>query len=86
MKERLPLFSSHLSVGITEYELYCLEEVTLSRTIAPDNDIVFRREGFCDSLILITAVMQVSAAEQGAFAVSHSPLETLYYDLLDVHL
>lgn len=53
MKKRLPLFPSHLGVGITEDELYCFEEIALSRAIAPDNDIMLRREGFGDGLILV---------------------------------
>ena len=54
MKKRLPLFSSHLSVGIAEDKLYSLEEVTLPRPIASDNDIVLGRKRFGDSLILVT--------------------------------
>jgi hypothetical protein len=55
MKKCLPLFSSHLSIGITEDELYGLEEIALSRPIAPNNDIVLRRERFGNGLILIAA-------------------------------
>ena len=58
MKERLPLFSSHLRIGITEDELYGFEEITLSRAIAPDNDVMLRREGFGDSLILVAVKLQ----------------------------
>ena len=55
MKKCLSLFSSHLSIGIAEDELYGLEEITLSRAIAPNNDVVLWRERFGNGLILIAA-------------------------------
>jgi hypothetical protein len=54
MKKRLPLFSSHLSVCITEHELYSFEEVAFSRSIAPNDDVVPRGEGLGNSLVLVT--------------------------------
>jgi hypothetical protein len=66
MKKRLPLFSSHLGVGIAEDELYSLEEVTLSRAIAADNDIVLRRERFGNSLILVAVGTKTSVGGKGA--------------------
>jgi len=63
MKKRLPLFSSHLSVGITEDELYSLEEVTLPRAIAADNNIVLRREGFGNSLVLVATSTKALVGE-----------------------
>lgn len=86
MKKRLPLFSSHLSVCITKDELYSLEEIALSRAIAPNNDIVFRRERFSDSLIFVTACARMSMTQELPCEGSRSPLKTLDYDLLDVHL
>jgi len=71
MKKRLPLLSSHLSVGITENELYSLEEVTLPRAIAPNNDIVLGREWFGDSLILVAMRKK---CQQREFAIEGFPL------------
>jgi hypothetical protein len=58
MKERLPLLSSHLSVGIAEDKLDSLEEVTFPRAVASDNDIVFGRERLSNSLILVAVYVE----------------------------
>ena len=60
MKESLALFSAQVGVGVAENEPNGREEVTLTRTIAPDDDIVFGRKGLNDCLILV-AVVQKSA-------------------------
>lgn len=62
MKKRLPFFTSHLSVGITENKLDSLEEITLPRAIAPDDNVVFWGEGLSDGLILVTARTDLSTA------------------------
>lgn len=86
MKKRLPLFSSHLSVGIAEDKLDSLEKITLSRAIPPNDDIMFRRKRFGGSLIFVAVHRYIKnwsrRIRKGGF---HSPLETLNYDLLDVH-
>lgn len=44
MKQSLSLLSSHLRVCISENESNGREEVTLSRSVAADHDIVSRRK------------------------------------------
>lgn len=53
MKESLSLFPAKMGVGIAEDETNRREEITLARTIAADDDIVFWREGLDDRLILV---------------------------------
>lgn len=53
MEKGASLFASHLSVGIAEDEANGGEEVTFSRAIAPNNHIMFRREGLDHSLVLV---------------------------------
>ena len=53
MKKGASLFPAHLGIGIAEDKSDGGEEITLSRTIASYDYIVFWREGFDDSLILI---------------------------------
>lgn len=85
MKKRLSLFSTHLCVGITQDELYGLEEITFPRPVAPNYDIMLWRERFGDSLVLVTAYPTTLTADQDACGGWSSPLETLNYYLLDVH-
>lgn len=59
MKKRLPLFSAKVSVGIAENEANGRKEITLAGTIAADDDIVFRRKGLNDSLILVAVEPRV---------------------------
>lgn len=53
MKKGLSLLSTEVGVGITEDEPNRGEEVTLARTIAANNDIVFRRKRLDDCLVLV---------------------------------
>jgi hypothetical protein len=54
VKQSLALFPSHLRVGIAQNEANSGEKITLSRTIAADNDIVFWGKGFDDRLVFVT--------------------------------
>ena len=54
MEQSRPLLTSELCVGVAEDESNCCEEVTLARSIAADNDIMFGREGLDYGLILVT--------------------------------
>ena len=56
MQESLTFLSAEMSVGIAEDESNSREEVTLSRTIAADNDVVFRGEWLNDRLIFVAEV------------------------------
>lgn len=60
MKKRLPLFATHLCVRIAEHKTDSCEEITLPRSIASDNNIVFWRERLDDCLIFV-AVTRLSA-------------------------
>lgn len=42
MKQRLSLFATHLCVCIAEHETNRSEKITLSRSIAPDDNVMFR--------------------------------------------
>lgn len=53
MKKSLSLLSPEVSVGITEDETNRGEEVTLARTIAANDDIVFRGKGLDNCLVLV---------------------------------
>ena len=53
MKKCTALLSPHLSVCIAKYKPDGGKEVALSRAIAPNNDIVLRRERLNDSLFLV---------------------------------
>lgn len=64
MKKSLSLLAHQVSVRITQDETNGGEEVTLARTIATDNDIVFRREGLDDRLVLVASNRSVSASAQ----------------------
>ena len=54
MKQGRPLLTSKLCVGVAEDESNRSEEVTLARSIAADNDIMFGREGLDYGLVLVT--------------------------------
>ena len=53
MQKGLTLLSSEVSIGIAEDKSNCGEEVTLARTVAPDDDIVFRRKWLDNGLVLV---------------------------------
>jgi len=53
VKERLSLFGAHLCVGIAEHESDCREEITLARSVAPNDYIVLWGEGLDDCLIFV---------------------------------
>ena len=53
VKKSASLFPAHLCIGIAEDKSDGSEEITLSRAITPYDDIMFRGEGFDDSLILV---------------------------------
>jgi hypothetical protein len=55
VQKSLSLLATHLSVGIAQNESDGGEEVALARTIATDDNIVLRREGFDDGLVLVAA-------------------------------
>lgn len=79
----MSLFPPHLSVGITEYESNSGEEITLARSIATDDHIVFWRERFNNRLFTIT--IDVSLARDHGLSLRRIPLESLDNDLLDMH-
>lgn len=58
MKKRLPLFATHLRVGIAEHKSDRREEVTLSGAISSDDDVEVRRKGLDDGLILVAIARQ----------------------------
>ena len=84
MEQSVPLFLAHLRVGIAENKLDRLEEIALARAIAPDNDIVLRREGFCDCLVFVARGRLEYF--QRVILRPCAPLEPLNYDLFDKHL
>lgn len=53
MEETLALLTAHLRVCIAEDEANRREEVTLSRSIAADDDVGLGREGLNDRLVLV---------------------------------
>lgn len=57
MKKSLSFLSAKMGIGIAQNEANGGEEVTLARTIAADNDIVFGREGLDNGLILVAAII-----------------------------
>ena len=83
MQQSLSFLPSHLSVGVTEYESNSGEEITLARSIATDDHIVFWREWFNDRLF--TIAMDVSLARILFLPLRRIPLESLDNDLLDMH-
>lgn len=86
MQKSLALLPTEVGVGITEDKPNRRKEVTLSRTIAADDDIVFRREGLDDCLILVTIGIQVSGFIVVRLMVDvHIPLKALDDNLLDIH-
>lgn len=56
MQQSLTLLSAEMGVGIAEDEANGRKEVTLSRTIATDDDIVLGRKGLDDRLVLVAVV------------------------------
>ena len=56
MKQSLSLFSTHVSVSITEDETNGSEEVAFPGSIATDNDIVLGREWLDYRLIFVTVI------------------------------
>lgn len=56
MQECLTLLSAEVGVGITKDESNCGEEVAFARTIAADDNIVFRGEWFNNRLVLVAEV------------------------------
>lgn len=79
MQKRLPFLATHLSIGITEDELNCFEEIALSRAITANNDIMPRREGFRDGLIFVAKRTQSSVAN----SVEYRNCRKLSADLLN---
>lgn len=79
-----------MSIGITEDEPNGREEVTLPRSIAADDDIVFGREGLNDRLVLVAGELKrlISSSLLTAIqcAWDDSPLKALDNNLLDIHL
>lgn len=69
MKESLSLFSTHMSVGITENKTDGGEEVAFPGSIAADDDIVLGREWLDDRLILIAVSNTVNCSPTG---IEHS--------------
>jgi hypothetical protein len=55
VQESLSLLAAHLSVGIAQNESDGGEKVTLSGTIATNDNIVFGREGLDNGLVLVAA-------------------------------
>jgi hypothetical protein len=53
MQERLPLLAAHVGVGIAQHKPDSGEEVTLSRSIAPNDDIGAGGEGLDYGLLLV---------------------------------
>lgn len=53
MKKSLSFLTAKMGVSIAENESNGGEEVTLARTIAADDDIVFRGEGLDNGLVLV---------------------------------
>ena len=53
MKKGLSFLSTQMGVGIAEDEANGREEVTLSGTIATNDNIVFRREGLDHGLVFV---------------------------------
>jgi hypothetical protein len=88
VEKGLPLLAAHVCVGIAEDESNGGEEVTLARTIAPDDDIGPGREGLDDGLILVAARgrLSVQGYLRARSCVSGAPFEALDDNLLDVHL
>jgi hypothetical protein len=56
VKKRLSLFATHLSICIAEDESDGGKEVTLARTIATNDDICLRGEGFDNRLFLVATI------------------------------
>lgn len=53
MEQGLSLFPPHMRVGIAKNEANSREKVTLTRTVAADNDIMFGGERLNHGLILV---------------------------------
>lgn len=60
MEKTLALFTAHLRVCIAEDKANRREEVTLSRSIAANDDVRLGRKGFNDRLVLV-AIRKQSA-------------------------
>jgi len=90
MEESLSFLSAQMGIGITQHEPNGREEITFARTIAADNDIVFRWEGFDDGLILVAVISNRLAEYPGRAPrrpkLSRIPFKALDDDLLDIHL
>lgn len=88
MQKALALFTAHLRVCVAEDEAHRREEVTLSGSIAADDDVGLGGERLNDRLVLVAISGSVSTQ-----APSHSkwrgcdaaPFEALDDDLLDIH-
>lgn len=59
MEKSLTLLAAHLCVCIAQHETNGGKKVALARTVTADDDIVFGREGFNDSLVLVTMALSV---------------------------
>lgn len=66
VKQSLTLLSAQMGVGITENKPNGREEVTLARTIAADDNIVFGRKRLNDRLVLVAVAREVSELLIGA--------------------
>lgn len=58
VKQSLTLLSAQVGVGITENKSNGREEVTLARTIAADDNIVFGRKRLNDRLVLVAVARE----------------------------
>lgn len=76
MKKSLALLPAKMGVGITENESNGGEEVTLAGTIAADDDIVLRREGLDNGLILVAAMTMESVGLLGSFVLTNLSAHT----------
>lgn len=56
MKKTLSLFPTHTGVGIAQNESNRREKVTLAGSIAADDNIGLRGEGFHNGLVLVAAI------------------------------
>lgn len=65
VKKGASLFPAHLRIGIAEDKPDGREEITLPRTIASYDDVVFWGEGFDDSLILVAGTTISTVAFAG---------------------
>ena len=82
MKKCLPFLPSHLCIGVAEDKTNGRKEVTLSRAISSDDNVVFGGEGLNHGLLAIATEESVVSQLGGQVKL---PFEALNDDLFDMH-